>query len=551
MGEKKRVIAVDGTSLAYRAFHALPRLSASSGRPTGATLGFLNMVLRLLEDYKPLTIVVAFDHPRKTFRHAVEKEYKVSRKPMPDMLRPQIEDIKEILLHLGFPVLEVPGFEGDDIIGSLKERLGKEYMFFIVTSDLDLLQLLDENTVLLQPVRGVTRLRPLRSEDLQEELGITPSQVVDFLALSGDASDDIRGIQGIGEKRAAQLLREFGTLEGILAHVDELPPTLRRNLLESRERLEVNRILVTIRRDVPLECSIEPWSFARVNWPALLRKLDELELQKLRERIERKRSSEVLMLQGQHLLTVDGEEPPERGAKYLFRVVAPDPGYLEKVLKTPGVFWGPVLLFLSYPVVFPFSRVLECVQGGQVHGEVLPLLEEARMWVEDQPLLSLAYREVELPLLQDMVLGRITLCDRPFPDLPLFGPPIAFSVEDVVLCRGFQEVRRKGGYIALPTLYGWRFLGKEGDSAEEMLACQRWVIEEELFHLLVWALRKKGVCRFQREGRNISAEMYGVMKDLEDFLLDAFQTFSQGQWQVMLEKKDGHWYGLSVVGEGG
>lgn len=552
MGERKRVIAIDGTSLAYRAFYALPRLSNTSGRPTGATLGFLNMVLRLLEDYRPFTIVVAFDHPKKTFRHALEKQYKISRKPMPDVLRLQLEDIKEILGLFGFPVLEVPGFEGDDIIGSLKERLGEEYELLVVTSDLDFLQLLDDRTVLLQPVQGVTHLRLLRNEDLRRELGLTPSQVVDFLALSGDTSDDIPGIRGIGERKAAQLLQRFGSLEGIFAHVDELSPGLRETLLASRERIAMNRVLATIRRDVPLECPVEPWSFARVQWSALFQKLDELELRRLRERIEKKWHSKVLMLQGQDLSTLDGEEPPQGGTKYLFSVITPDSEYLEATLQAPGVFWGPVLLFVSYPVLFPFSKVLEYARGNQIPREVLVLLDEACTWIEGEPLLSLAYLEVEVPLVKDVLLERVVLRDAPFPELPLFGPPVSFSVKCILPSGILEKTRKKGTRLAFPTLYGWRFVGEEGDAEGVLLDRYRRVLEEEVVHLLIRVLQKRGVSRFYVKGGEFSAEAYGIGKSLESTFVSTFREFFCNRWRIEWKEKGiSNAYELLLVGEGG
>ncbi|MCS7242417.1 5'-3' exonuclease H3TH domain-containing protein [Candidatus Caldatribacterium sp.] len=550
MREKKRVVAVDGTSLAYRAFYALPKLSTASGRPTGATLGFLNMILRLLEDYQPFTIVVAFDHPRKTFRHILEERYKVSRKPMPDMLRPQLADIKEILRFLGFPVLEVPGFEGDDIIGSLKERLSEEHELFVVTSDLDLLQLLDSRTVLLQPVQGVTHLRIIRDADLERELGITPSQVIDFLALSGDASDNIPGIRGIGEKRAALLLRRFGSLEGIFAHIDELSPALQEVLLASRERITMNRILATIRRDIPLECPMEPWSFAQVQWSALFQKLDELELRRLRERVERKWYNRVFMLQGRDLVTLDGNELPQKGAKYLFSVIAPDPEYLEMVLRSPETFWGPVLLFISYPVLFPFSQVLESIRGGRIPQEAFMLLDEACAWLKEQPLLALAYLEVEVPLVRDVLLRKVALCDKSFPELPLFGPPVSLLVR-CVPPRDLQRTKKKSTHIALPTLYGWRFIGEENDAEDDIFDRYKRVLEEEVFHLLVRAFQKRGVCRFHFGDGEFFAEAYGIMESLGDVIVDAFGMFSRDRWQVEWRRETSSRYELLLVGEGG
>ncbi|MGQ9472513.1 MAG: 5'-3' exonuclease, partial [Candidatus Caldatribacteriaceae bacterium] len=178
MGERP-IIFLDGGSLAYRAFYALPKLQTSQGRPTGATLGFLNMLLRLIDTYYPLMTVAAFDHPQKTFRHEMYKEYKAKRKPMPEEMKPQLEDIKKLLLAMGFLVLEVAGFEGDDLIGSGVAQLKYRYPLIIVTMDLDLLQLVDQKVILLQPIKGVAQLKKIDLGVLHTEWGISPSQVVD------------------------------------------------------------------------------------------------------------------------------------------------------------------------------------------------------------------------------------------------------------------------------------------------------------------------------------------------------------------------------------
>jgi len=562
MKDQELVIAVDGTSLAYRAFYALPRLTTSSGRPTGATLGFCNMLMRLLEDYSPLTIVVAFDHPKKTFRHVLEEKYKVSRKPMPDLLRPQLEDIKEILSYFGFPILEVPGFEGDDLIGSLKERLGGRYLLYVVTSDLDLLQLLDEHTVLLQPVQGVTRLRPISPRDVEREFGITPAQIVDFLALSGDVSDDIQGVRGIGEKKAAQLLQRFTSWEGILAHIEELPPSLRESLLRAREQVEVNRVLVTIRRDVPLDCRVEPWSPERVNWLRLLQKLEELELRRLRERIEKRwQQHPYLVLRGRDLFVTNGKDleniagiPPGQPRGYLISCVQPDAEHLGKVLETPEVFWGQVLLWVVYPCLFPPPENLRHLEGlGKTvpFEELSVLLEEARKWTTCETALSEVYRNVEVPLVLKFALGELSF-EAGFLDLPLFAPPCAFVVEEVVPPGDLmQRIQKVGGYVALPTLYGWRFVGRYGESWEELLVSYENTCREEVFRLLAWVLSAGGVRRLYRAGKQFSADVPLVSGDFRQFLGVLSERFLKGRWRLeVVERRKGE-CGLLVIGEGG
>lgn len=567
MEEKERIIAIDGTSLAYRAFYALPRLETSSGRPTGATLGFFNMILRLLEDYKPLTVFVTFDHPKKTFRHALEERYKVSRKPMPDMLRPQLEDMKEILAYFGFPVLEVPGFEGDDLIGSLKKCLRNQYLLLIVTSDLDLLQLLDEHTVLLQPVQGVTRLRLIRSEDLEEELGISPPQVVDFLALSGDVSDDIQGVQGIGEKRAAQLLKQFGSWEGILTHIDELSPALRENLLCSRERVETNRTLVTIRQDVPLECRVEAWNPEKVNWSSLFQKLEELELRKLRERLEKKRHSKYfLVLRRKDFFITDGKNleriqgiPTDKEWMYFLAALSPDPLSFKRMLETPGIWCAPLLLFVVYPFLFSWREALALLQGSEPflpHEELFSWAEKARLWLIDHPSLQLAYRDIEILLLRDILLKKL-FCDSSlsdgqatlFSDLPLLVSPISFSMggaafgEDPV-----HTTQNQGGLVASQTLYGWRFVGTERDSQEKFLESYRGVFREEVFHLVMRILSERGVQRFRVQGEKLFVEKISQMESLEGLLCEISGRLSEGRWLVTLHERGTGEYELFVVG---
>jgi len=561
MKDRELVIAVDGTSLAYRAFYALPKLTTSLGRPTGATLGFCNMLMRLLEDYSPLTIVVAFDHPKKTFRHALEEKYKVSRKPMPDLLRPQLEDIKEILSFFGFPILEVPGFEGDDLIGSLKEYLGGQYLLYVVTSDLDLLQLLDEHTVLLQPVQGVTRLRPIGPRDVEREFGVTPAQIVDFLALSGDVSDDIQGVRGIGEKRAAQLLQRFTSWEGILAHIEELPPSLRESLLRAREQVEMNRVLVTIRRDVPLDCRVEPWSPERVNWPRLLQKLEELELRKFRERIEKKWQHPYLVLRRGELFVTNGKDlenladiPPGQPRGYLISCIQPDAGHLRKVLEAPEVFWGQVLLWVVYPCLFPPPEHLRHLEGfGKAVSfeELGMLLEEARKWVACEATLFEVYRDVEVPLVLKFALGELSFAAG-FLDLPLFAPPCAFVVEEVVPPEDLmQRVQKVGGYVALPTLYGWRFVGRCGESWEELLVSYEEICREEVFRLLAWVLSARGARHLYRAGKRFSADIPLFSGDFRQFLSVFSERFLKGKWRLEVVERGKGECELLVIGEGG
>ncbi len=287
--EDKNLVVIDGSSLIYRAFYALPHLTTSSGLPTGAALGFLNMVLKLLDDYHPFNIIVAFDHPQKTFRHQLQESYKAQRKPMPDELKPQIEIVKELLKLMNFGVLEMPGWEGDDLMGSVKERASSDFQIFLVTSDLDMLQLLDEKTLLLQPYRGVTNLKKISLKEFQKEWGISPKQWVDVLSLSGDPSDNISGVPGIGEKTAVKLVKQFGNWEGILENLSLLPPKIREAIENNRDKVEENRKLITLEKNLPIDLEIKAWRWEEIDKSKLFPKLEALEFRKVKERLSKSR----------------------------------------------------------------------------------------------------------------------------------------------------------------------------------------------------------------------------------------------------------------------
>ena len=283
--EDKKLVVIDGSSLIYRAFYAMPHLTTSSGLPTGAALGFLNMVLKLLDDYRPFNMVVVFDHPQKTFRHELQESYKAQREAMPDELKPQIETVKELLELMGFVILEMPGWEGDDLMGTVKEKAKPDFQVLLVTSDLDMLQLLDERTVLLQPHRGVTNLKKIDLEEFEKEWGISPEQWIDVLALSGDPSDNIAGVPGIGEKTAVKLIRQFGSWEGILKSLSLLPPKLREAIESNRDKVEENRKLIVLEKDLPLDLEIQAWGWSKVDKNKLFQKLESLEFRKIKERL--------------------------------------------------------------------------------------------------------------------------------------------------------------------------------------------------------------------------------------------------------------------------
>jgi DNA polymerase I len=243
------LVLVDGSSYVYRAFHALPPLSNSRGEPTGAVLGVLNMLVKFMKDYQPRRIGVVFDAPGKTFRDQLFAEYKAQRPTMPDDLRAQIKPLYDIIKAQGLPLLCVPGVEADDVIGTLARRAAAAGEHVLIsTGDKDMAQLVDGSITLINTMSNTV----LDREGVKLKFDVYPEQIVDYLALVGDSSDNIPGIDKVGPKTGAKLLNQYGEVGNLLAHVAEVPGKVGENLRAGLETLELSRRLATIRVDVEL-----------------------------------------------------------------------------------------------------------------------------------------------------------------------------------------------------------------------------------------------------------------------------------------------------------
>ncbi len=285
-----RVYLLDGMSLLFRAYHALMRtgLHAPSGEPTFATFGFANMLLALLRSEQPELVAVVFDTPAPTFRHEHYAPYKATRQVPPEDLAIQIEHVKGFLDALGIPRLEVPGYEADDLIATLARQAADQgYTVFCVTSDKDFFQLLSERIVVLRPTtREGTEYERWDLQRLRSQWGLTPEQVVDFLALVGDPVDNVPGVRGVGEKTALQLLQHFGSLEELYAKLDTLQkPSLRERLREGYHNAFLSRQLVRLRTDAPVTFSPELCRRRSPDVEELSALLDRLAMRTLRERL--------------------------------------------------------------------------------------------------------------------------------------------------------------------------------------------------------------------------------------------------------------------------
>ncbi len=243
------LVLVDGSSYLYRAFHALPDLRNSAGEPTGAIYGVLNMLRRLVSDYKADFLGCVFDAKGKTFRDEVYPEYKATRAPMPDDLAAQIEPLLEAITAMGWPLLVVDGVEADDVIGALARQAESQGIRTVVsTGDKDLAQLVDPSVTLINTMSNET----LDVDGVKAKFGVAPERIVDYLALVGDTVDNIPGVEKVGPKTAAKWLAQYGSLEGVLAHADEIPGVVGENLRKVRDWLPKARELVTVKTDLEL-----------------------------------------------------------------------------------------------------------------------------------------------------------------------------------------------------------------------------------------------------------------------------------------------------------
>ena len=256
-----KLVLIDGNSLINRAFYATPPLSAKDGTPTNAVYAFVNMLVRIIGDIKPRYMLVAFDRKEPTFRHQMYADYKGTRKPMPEDLRPQIDLMKKVLDTMGISRYEQAGIEADDIIGSMAKRYKGDTI--IITGDKDSFQLVDETTSVYFTRRGITETEIYSNDNFKEKTGIEPIQIIDLKSMMGDSSDNIPGIAGVGEKTALSLVEKYGSLENLYSHIDELSGKLKEKVENSKDIAYLSKTLATInvKLDIPVKDEDMGYSF--------------------------------------------------------------------------------------------------------------------------------------------------------------------------------------------------------------------------------------------------------------------------------------------------
>ena len=278
----KKLLLVDGNSMLFRAYYATAygrKMTSPEGIPTNAVFGFASMMQKAIDTVKPDSVLVAFDAGKHTFRHELYADYKGGRKPAPDDLVPQFGLVRDYLDGYHIRWVEMPDIEADDLIGTMSKQ-SAEYETVILTSDRDMLQLIDDSTTVLLMKKGLTDMAEMNPAALQEELGIEPLQIIDLKGLMGDTSDNIPGIPGVGEKTALKLLADYGSVENVLAHADELKGALAKKVDAGRASAVLSKTLATIRRDVPLDFGPDDCAFAP-DYKSLIRFLESLDMKSL------------------------------------------------------------------------------------------------------------------------------------------------------------------------------------------------------------------------------------------------------------------------------
>lgn len=282
-----KLILIDGNSIAFRAFYGLPLLSNSSGLHTNAILGFTTMLLKLIEEEKPTHFLVAFDAGKKTFRHETYKDYKGGRAKTPPELSEQFPILRELLTAFSISQYELDGYEADDIIGTLTKRGEEQGMdVLVVSGDKDLLQLASERVTIALTRRGVSEVDLYTPQTIEEQYGLKPEQIIDLKGLMGDKSDNIPGVPGVGEKTGLRLLHEYGTVEEVIAHIDQLKGKLKENIETHAEDALMSKQLATIFREVPMDKPWDELSFVDYDQQTLLALFRKLEFKSLIDRLD-------------------------------------------------------------------------------------------------------------------------------------------------------------------------------------------------------------------------------------------------------------------------
>ncbi|MBI4098066.1 MAG: hypothetical protein HY426_03425 [Candidatus Levybacteria bacterium] len=285
----KKLVLVDGNAIVHRAYHALPPLSKKDGKLTNAVYGFFSMVLKIVSDINPDSLIVCFDRAAPTFRKQMYAGYQATRPKMEDDLSYQFEVIHGVLEKIKVCVFELDGYEADDLIGTLAVQAIENKIFdqvIVLTGDRDMLQLVNHSVLILAPIVGVTKMILFDGDKVKEKYGLEPHQLVDYKALVGDSSDNYPGVSGIGPKTASDLITRFGSLEGIYSNLGEINPKTAEKLATDAEQSALAKKLAAIDVDAPIKLESDECSLSKLDRKALLAAFEDLSFSSLINRFK-------------------------------------------------------------------------------------------------------------------------------------------------------------------------------------------------------------------------------------------------------------------------
>lgn len=309
------MVVIDGHALIHRAYHAIPPLTTKKGEVVNAVYGFSMILLNVLRDLKPKYIAVAFDLPGKTKRHEAYEQYKAHRKEAPEDLKDQIERVREVIEAFSIPIYSKEGYEADDVIGTITKKVPAEIESIIVTGDLDELQLVDEKTKVYTMRRGFTDTMIYDEAAVKEKYGLTPAQFVDYKALRGDPSDNIPGVAGIGEKTASDLIKTYGSLEGVYQNLDKIKPAVAEKLAKDKENALLSKKLSQLELNLPLKIDLKKCIVHDFDKSRVFSLFQELGFKSLLSRLPQK-ETQVSIFEEPKQITKDGTRKHIHHAKY-------------------------------------------------------------------------------------------------------------------------------------------------------------------------------------------------------------------------------------------
>ena len=382
------IILVDGSSYLYRAFHSrgLDQLQNSSGMMTGAVYGVINMLKKLRDDYNPEYMAVIFDAKGKTFRHEMFKDYKGTRPPMPDDLRKQIEPIHEIVKAMGFKLISVSGVEADDVIGTLAALASEQKKSMVIsTGDKDMAQLVNQHVTLINTMSDTL----MDEVGVVEKFGVKPNQIIDYLALMGDTSDNIPGVPKVGPKTASKWLVKYETIENVIEHADEITGKVGEHLRGALDQIPLSKQLTTIKCDVPLDETLEDLKIAEADKESLTRLYTEMEFRTWLDNLSGDSAADVVenkkkaVKQEANYETVLDEKSFEKWIKKLkqaktfaFDTETTSLDYMQA--KVVGVSFSVTEGEAAYvPFGHDYIGVPKQLSEEKVLGDLKPLLEDA------------------------------------------------------------------------------------------------------------------------------------------------------------------------------